>query len=73
MVISPASHFIVASMFGDGHTRVASGLNTNLCDLPEGFSQQTILGAGSSNLWLGDGKNLPTQQNLWVQAKVFNQ
>lgn len=53
MVISPASHFMVASMFGDGHSYVASGLNTNLCNLPEGFSQQTILafGNGINRTW----------------------
>ncbi len=58
-VISPAAHFMVASMFGDGHRRVASGFNTNLCHLPRGFSQPTILafGKGINRTW-----------NLWGQS-----
>ena len=44
---------MVASMFGDGHSRVASGFNTNLRNLPPGFSQQTILafGKGINRTW----------------------
>ena len=58
-VISPAAHFMVASMFGDGHRRVASGFNPNLCNLPQGFSQPTILafGKGINRTW-----------NLWGQS-----
>jgi hypothetical protein len=53
LVISPASHFMVASMFGDGTNQVASGFNQQLKNLPAGFSQQTILafGNGINRTW----------------------
>lgn len=52
-VISPASHFFVASMWGDGAQRIASGFNKNLRNLPAGFAQQTLLtfGAGINRSW----------------------
>ena len=52
-IISPASHFMVASMFGDGRTRVASGFNPNLRHLPAGFTQQTLIafGHGINHTW----------------------
>jgi hypothetical protein len=53
LVISPASHFMVASMFGDGRQQVASGLNRELRNLPAGFTQQTLLalGRGINRTW----------------------
>ncbi|MEY2466310.1 MAG: hypothetical protein QOD03_831 [Verrucomicrobiota bacterium] len=53
MLISPASHFMVASMLGDGQQRVASGFNPQLRDLPNGFTQQTFLvfGKGINHTW----------------------
>ena len=45
-VISPASHFLVASMIGDGHTEVASGFNPAFHNLPAGFTQQTVVACG---------------------------
>ena len=44
---------MVASLFGDGYSRIASGFNTNLGGLPSGFSQQTILafGQGINRTW----------------------
>ena len=53
MVISPASHFMVASMLGDGQTEIASGFNPRLRNLPAGFTQQTLLafGRGINNAW----------------------
>jgi hypothetical protein len=53
LVVSPASHFMVASMFGDGHQKLASGLNPQLRNLPAGFSQQTVLafGQGINRTW----------------------
>ncbi len=53
MLISPASHFMVASMSGDGHQRVASGFNPNLRHLPAGFTQQTLVafGKGINRTW----------------------
>ena len=52
-VISPASHFMVASMIGDGRKEVASGFNPNLRNLPAGFTQQTIVafGKGINKTW----------------------
>jgi len=43
LVISPAAHFMVASMMGDGKKQIASGFNPHLRNLPAGFSQQTLL------------------------------
>jgi hypothetical protein len=42
-VISPASDFIVSKMTGDGETRISSGLNEEIKDLPKGFSHSTIM------------------------------
>jgi hypothetical protein len=60
-VISPASHFMVASMIGDGRKEVASGFNPNLRNLPAGFTQQTIVafGKGINKTW-----------DLWGRALV---
>jgi hypothetical protein len=62
LLVSPASHFLVASMFGDGHTRAASGYNLKLRNLPPGFSQQTILafGQGINRTWDLWGQSLNT-------------
>jgi hypothetical protein len=66
MVVSPASHFMVAAMSGDGRTKMASGLNDALRHLPAGFSQQTILtfGHGINRTWDLWGKSLLTLQGL---------
>lgn len=60
MVISPASHFMVASMSGDGHQEITSGLNEKLRHFPAGFSQETILvfGKGINRTWDLWGKSL---------------
>jgi hypothetical protein len=52
-IISPANHFMVASMSGDGHTLVASGGNTNLQNLPAGYAQETlmVLDGGINHTW----------------------
>ncbi len=52
-VISPASHFMVASMSGDGHSTVASGFNPDLRNMPAGFTHQTIvaLDHGINKTW----------------------
>lgn len=42
-VISPASHFIIASMHGDGDRLIASGMNDQLSGVPGGFTQQTLM------------------------------
>ncbi|TAK92890.1 MAG: hypothetical protein EPO07_18895, partial [Verrucomicrobia bacterium] len=61
LVISPASHYFVASMLGDGRQRVASGFNKQLRNLPAGFTQQTVLafGKGINRAW-----------DLWGQALI---
>jgi len=60
LVVSPASHFMVASMFGDGRHQVASGLNSKLRDLPAGFTQQTLMafGDGINRTWDLWGRSL---------------
>lgn len=42
-VISPASHFIIATMRGDGEHLIASSVNSNLPGVPSGFSQRTLM------------------------------
>ncbi len=66
MVISPASHFMVAAMSGDGQTNIASGFNGALRHLPAGFSQQTILTFehGINRAWDLWGKSLRLSQGL---------
>ncbi len=53
VIISPASHFMVASMMGNGTNEVASGFNSNLRNLPAGFTQQTLItfGHGINHTW----------------------
>ncbi len=66
LVISPASHFMVASMMGNGHQKIASGFNGQLRNLPADFEQQTLLAFGRGinatwNLW---GKTLTGLENV---------
>lgn len=42
-VISPASHFIIAAMHGDGDHLIESGLNAKLRGVPDGFTQRTLM------------------------------
>jgi hypothetical protein len=42
-VISPASHFMIASLRGDGRSALVSTLNAGVADLPAGFTQETLL------------------------------
>jgi len=60
LVVSPASHFMVARMFGDGRHQVASGSNPKLRDLPAGFTRQTLLtfGHGINRTWDLWGRSL---------------
>ncbi len=53
LVISPASHYMVARMIGDGQKHLASGFNSDLRNLPKGFTQQTLLafGNGINRTW----------------------
>ncbi|HEX3627256.1 MAG TPA: hypothetical protein VH280_17755 [Verrucomicrobiae bacterium] len=52
-VVSPASHFMVASMSGDGEREVASGFNPAVQHLPANFTQQTVVafGHGINRTW----------------------
>lgn len=60
-LVSPASHFMVASMAGDGQDEIASGFNPSLRNVPSGFTQQTLvaLGQGINKTW-----------DLWGQALI---
>ncbi len=53
VVISPASHFMVAAMQGDGTNRASSGFNPDLRNLPAGFTQSTLVvsGKGINRMW----------------------
>lgn|GEM_PF-204744 len=42
-VISPASHFMVAKMKGDGKTSITSTVNEEISSYPSGFSYTTIM------------------------------
>jgi hypothetical protein len=61
MVISPASHFMVASMIGNGRQQVAIGLDSRLRNLPAGFTQQTLLAIG---------KGINRTWDLWSQGMI---
>lgn len=43
VLISPASHFIIAAMRGDGSDLIESGLNDRLSGVPAGFVQKTLM------------------------------
>jgi hypothetical protein len=60
LIVSPASHFMVASMLGDGRQKLASGFNPQLRNLPAGFSQQTVLAfaQGINRTWDLWGRSL---------------
>jgi hypothetical protein len=66
VVISPADHFMVAQMQGDGRQRVASGMNPGLTGLPAGFTQKTLLvfGAGINRTWEQWGRALVDMQGV---------
>jgi len=59
-IISPASHFMVASMEGDARAQIASGFNPNLRGLPSGFTQDTMIvfEKGINRAWDAWGKAL---------------
>jgi len=58
-VISPASDFIVSKMTGDGESRISSGLNEEIKNLPKESSHSTIMvfDEGIQNAW-----------NMWGNA-----
>ncbi|RDS82317.1 hypothetical protein DWU98_09860 [Dyella monticola] len=46
LILSPASHFFLASMLGDARTRVAVGFNAEVQRLPTGFTSTALVAAG---------------------------
>ncbi len=59
-VLSPASDFIVSKMSGDGEQSIASGLNSELQNLPKNFTHKSILvfGKGINSTWMSWGGTL---------------
>ncbi|HVU34824.1 MAG TPA: hypothetical protein VHE61_15430 [Opitutaceae bacterium] len=59
-IVSPADHFMIARLSGDGRSRIASGLNPGVRDLPAGFTQATLLvfGQGINATWDAWGRAL---------------
>lgn len=47
LLISAASHFLIATLGGDGQKEIASGFNPKLAHLPAGFTHQTLLAFGN--------------------------
>jgi hypothetical protein len=47
LILSPASDFFNASMWGDGRTRLASGFNPGMARLPAGFTHRSLLALGT--------------------------
>jgi hypothetical protein len=43
MILSPASHFMAASMIGDGEKEAACGFNASLKSIPAGTTQESVL------------------------------
>ncbi len=46
LIVSAASHFLIATLTGDGKSRVASDFSPSLGGLPAGFTRQTLLAFG---------------------------
>ena len=42
-VLSPAANFMIASLWGNGRTEIASGLNKAVAALPAGFTHMTLM------------------------------
>jgi hypothetical protein len=61
LILSPASHFPCACMAGDGKKQLASGFNGKLRNVPDGFTQQSVLvlTQGINHAW-----------DLWGQAII---
>ena len=46
LLVSAASHFTIATLTGDGQTRLSSDFSPTLSHLPAGFTRQTLLAFG---------------------------
>ncbi len=60
VVLSPAAHFPVARLLGDGRTEIASALNPEMQPLPTGFEHATVMqfGHGINAVWSAWGRTL---------------
>jgi hypothetical protein len=61
-VLSPAANFMIASMWGNGRTELASGLNKAVSALPVGFTHTTLMvvSEGVNATWDAWGSALTT-------------
>jgi hypothetical protein len=52
-IVSPASHFMIQTIGGDGKTHISSQLRPELRGIPKGFTQQTMVayGDGINKAW----------------------
>lgn len=59
-VLSPASHFLLARLRGDGTSEATSALNAGVGSLPAGFTHSTllVLGTGINTTWSTWGEAL---------------
>jgi hypothetical protein len=64
LVLSPASNFYNASMWGDGKGRLASGFNRSLTRIPAGFTHRSllVLGSGINATWDSWGRAMTELQ-----------
>jgi hypothetical protein len=46
LLISPASHFLISTLLGDGEQQIAGGFSKTLGNVPAAFTQQTLLAFG---------------------------
>jgi hypothetical protein len=70
-IVSPASHFMIQRIGGDGKERISSQLRPELRSIPKGFTQQTMVayGKGINEAWVAwghamtdlEGKARPTE------------
>jgi hypothetical protein len=60
VVISPADHFLLTRMIGDGDTEIASGLNEGATGLPANFTCRTLMAfdLGINGAWDEWGRTL---------------
>jgi hypothetical protein len=63
-IISPASHFLIQSIGGDGRTHIVSELRDTVRNIPAGFTQQTLVayGKGINRTWDLFGQTLTELQ-----------
>ncbi len=69
-ILSPASDFIVSVMTGDGKSRISSGINKEVTQLPAGFTHSSILvmEKGIRNTWDAWGAALRARYRRAIPA-----